>query len=106
MVKCTCGGEISTRSVLDESDGAIIHEGHCLKCGRIHDRQFAGFKDIHFTYDCIKENVECPFLFGTKCGAHAVYPDDYEFPKRDFVCVYDIPKPEPKPKQLKISSLR
>ena len=104
MTKCTCGGELSSRTLKDPYGG--MEESYCLKCGRTHDRQFRMFKDIHFEHDCIHLDKECPFKFGTKCGGHATYPDDYDFPKRDFVCVHNIPKPPPKPRQLEMGDLR
>lgn len=104
MTKCLCGGDLSTRACKEH--GVIIHEDYCTECGKIHDRQFARFPDIRLEHDCIHLDKECAFQFGTKCGAHSTYPDDYEFPKHDFVCVYDIPRPPPKPKQVKMGDLR
>jgi len=107
MTKCACGGELAIRPC-KEDDGVIIHETYCVKCNKIHDRQFAGFPDIHFKHPCLypMDHKECPFYFNGMCGAHSTYPEGYEYPKHDFACVYDIPKPKPKPEPVKMGLLR
>lgn len=106
MTKCLCGGTLVSRLVTDERDGATIREDYCEKCGKVNDRQFQGYPDIHFKHDCIHPDKECCYKFGTKCGGHSTYPEGYEFSRPPFVCVHDIKKKKKVQEYVSMDSLR